>query len=94
MSGDETKRVIGNLEDVIRATAGQVGEIAITQAVIQTKQDSTYITVGRIEEKVNKINSRVDSLESSRDKFKGMSKTIAIIGGVLGLGLGALKIFL
>jgi len=92
--GDETQRVLGKLDYVIRTMANKVGEIAVTQAVIQTKQDATYGTVGRIEEKVNKINHRVDSLESTRDKAKGMSKLIGIITGGIFVILGILKVFL
>lgn len=92
--GDETQRVIGKIDEVI----SKVGDIAITQAVIQTKQDATYGTVGRIEIQVNKINSRVDSLESTRDKNVATKKTTAKwVGGIvifIGLVFGVLRMVL
>ncbi len=92
--GDETRMITNKLEDIIREMAKDVGKIATTQATIQTRQEATFGTVGRIETKVNIINSRVDSLESTRDKAKGMGKTMAVLGGVIGLGIAALKIWL
>jgi len=94
--GEETRQITNKLEDVIRSMAVDVGKISTTQAVIQTKQDSTYTTVGRIEEKVNKINSRVDSLESTRDKAKGMGKVLGwvfgFVIGIPGLAWGVIKV--
>ena len=84
----ETRQIVEKLDDVIRTMAVDVGKISITQAIIQTKQDSTYTTVGRIEEKVNKINSRVDSLESTRDENIGKSKRSATIKKGIAWGLG------
>lgn len=92
--GEETRMITNKLEDIIREMAKDVGKIATTQATIKTKQEATFGTVGRIETKVNIINSRVDSLESTRDKAKGMGKAVAIIGSILGLGIAALKIWL
>ena len=94
--GEETRQIVEKLEDDIRTMAANVGKMSITQAVIQTKQESTYNTVGRIEEKVNKINSRVDSLESTRDKAKGMGKVMGwvfgFVIGIPGLAWGVIKV--
>jgi len=102
--GDETRQITNELKDTIMGIYNKVGDIAITQAVIQTKQDATYGTVGRIEEKVNKINSRVDSLESTRDKDIGKSKRstaikksvawiLGIISSVIGLAFVGYRIW-
>ena len=92
----ETRQIVEKLDDVIRTMAVDVGKISITQAIIQTKQDSTYTTVGRIEEKVNKINSRVNSLESTRDRAKGMGKVagwvFGFVIGIPGLAWGVIKV--
>ncbi len=96
MPGDETRQITNKLEDVIRGMADKVGDIAITQAVIQTKQDATHGTVGRIETQVNKINSRVNKLESWKDKSVSAKKTTAKwVSGIvvfIGVLLGVLKL--
>ena len=72
---------IEKLDDVIRTMAVDVGKISITQAVIVTKQDLMHVDV-------KKINSRVDSLESTRDENIGKSKRSATIKKGIAWGLG------
>ena len=79
--GEETRKVVDKLDNVIRGMAKSV-------AIIETKQEATYGTVGRIEAQVNKINSRVDSLESTRDEDIGKSKRSAAIKKSVAWGLG------
>ena len=69
------------IDDVIRTMAVDVGKISITQAVIVTKQDLMHVDV-------KKINSRVDSLESTRDENIGKSKSSATIKKGIAWGLG------
>ena len=77
----ETRQIVEKLDDVIRTMAVDVGKISITQAVIVTKQDLMHVDV-------KKINSRVDSLESTRDENIGKSKRSATIKKGIAWGLG------
>ena len=77
----ETRQIVEKLDDVIRTMAVDVGKISITQAVIVTKQDLMHVDV-------KKINSRVDSLESTRDENIGKSKMSATIKKGIAWGLG------
>ena len=79
--GDETRQITNKLEDTIMGIYNKVGDIAITQAVIVTKQDLMHVDV-------KKINSRVDSLETTRDENVGKSKKSSTIKKSVAWGLG------
>ena len=81
--GDETRQITNKLEDTIMGIYNKVGDIAITQAVIVTKQDLMHVDV-------KKINSRVDSLETTRDENVGKSKRSATIKKSVAWGLGVM----
>ncbi len=94
--GDETRQITNKLEDVIRSMADKVGDIAITQATICTKQDNMHEDVKETQVNVKKINGRVNSLESTRDKNRGMAKVwgwVAVfVIGLPGLAWGIIKV--
>ncbi len=83
MPGDETRQITIRLEDVIRGMADKVGDIAITQAVIVTKQDSMHKDVKKINGRLRTVEDKTDDLESSRDKNKGMVRVFSWVGGFL-----------
>ena len=93
--GDETRQITNKLEDTIMGIYNKVGDIAITQAVIVTKQDLMHVDV-------KKINSRVTSLETTRSEDTGKSKksasikkgiawTLSIMGVVGGFVFGIMR---
>ena len=79
--GDESRQITNKLEDTIMGIYNKVGDIAITQAVIVTKQDLMHVDV-------KKINSRVTSLETTRSEDTGKSKRSAAIKKSVAWGLG------
>ena len=93
--GEETRQITNKLEDTIMGIYNKVGDIAITQAVIVTKQDLMHVDV-------KKINSRVTSLEKIESENMGKSKkaasikksvawTLGILTGVGGLAFGIMR---
>ena len=79
--GEETRQITNKLEDTIMGIYNKVGDIAITQAVIVTKQDLMHVDV-------KKINSRVTSLETTRSESVGKGKKSASIKKGVAWGLG------
>ena len=81
--GDESRQITNKLEDTIMGIYNKVGDIAITQAVIVTKQDLMHVDV-------KKINSRVTSLEKTESENVGKSKRSATIKKNVAWGLGVM----
>ena len=83
MPGDETRKITTRLEDVIRGMASEVTQTRVTQATL-------IANVGNMHKDIKKINGRVaaverdnDSLKSTRDKNRGMTKVFSWVGGFL-----------
>ena len=94
MPGDETRQITIRLEDVIRGMADKVGDIAITQATICTKQDAMHTDVRKINGRLATVEKKTDKLESWRDKILGGGKVIGGLVVLIGLIFGVLRMLL
>lgn len=92
--GDETRQITNKLETTIMGIYDKVGDIAITQATICTKQDAMHRDVKRINGRLGAVEKKTDKLESWRDKFIGGGKVVGGLVVLVGIIFGALKVFL